>query len=178
MLSASRFCCVSGYRSGMAKSHVPRSEVAKGPKPPDLPKRIPKKTREALGLIIDQGITQREAAKRVGLNEAALSRTIRRPDVAAYIEYQKAEYLALHEELVGQAKAVALRQAIDLMVNAKAEATRVKLIELFTNEGKDKNPAPPAPSVNIALNGYAYAPKGAQIVDITPLDNDPDPTQE
>ena len=139
---------------------------------PPAPPSMRAKTREAVTLIIEHGITQREAARRAGMNEKSLSRALKRRDIAEYVEAEKAMFAAGLDRLRDHAKALALRRAMHLMHHASSEAVQVKMVELLAGERPDSGPAV---QVNVTqTGGYEYPPKGARLVDITPMDQGDD----
>lgn len=134
-------------------------------KPPSM--RAP--LRKALRLIAEEGRTQRDAANKVGMDETALGRALRRPPIAAYLESLKALQTLDAAQMMGQAKAMAVRVGVELMHDAKSEAVRARMVEFFAGEGKQA-------LVNVQVNaaaphGYAYkrpdTQSGAPIEDAT-----------
>lgn len=113
--------------------------------------------RAALRIAIDEivlnGKTQRQAATASGMNETALSRALAKPHVNAYVEAMKAEVFAEAEQLKGRAKAIAIREGINLLRTAKSESVRARMVEFFAGEPKQS-------SVNVQVNtgaaGYVY----------------------
>jgi hypothetical protein len=110
--------------------------------------------RAALDLIALEGMTQREAAKRSGMTETALGRALDRPHVKAELDRLRSmayEEGATHRAI---ARAAALRVGLDLLHNAKSEAVKARMVELFTRD-------PDGPSVVVQVNnaapGYTYA---------------------
>lgn len=136
----------------MAKAQTPTKaapSLVKGIKPP----RMRPALAQAVTLIVEQGTTQREAAKRVGMDESALGRALRRPPIAAYVETAIAQQAIGAEALKARAKVLALNRAIDLMHNAASEAVQARMVELFAGEAKGAG-------VNVVVNqapsGYQY----------------------
>jgi hypothetical protein len=123
--------------------------LVKGIKPP----RMRPALAQAVQLIVEQGTTQREAAKRAGMDESALGRALRRPPIAAYLETAIAQFAIGADSLKARAKVLALHRAIDLMHNAQSEAVQARMVELFAGESK-------GPGVNVVVNqapsGYQY----------------------
>lgn len=100
------------------------------------PNRMRPQLRAAIDEIVWKGRTQREAARRAGLNESALGRALQRPEVAAFLEQQKALATLDALKLKEQAKAIAIREGIDLMVSAQSEQVRARMVEFFAGEAR------------------------------------------
>ncbi len=124
------------------------------------------KVRSAIDLIVTEGRTQREAAERVGMHEKSLSRALKRPAVAAFLDHQKALFAQEVDALKGQAKRLAIMEGLRLMREAQSEAVRARLVEFFAGEGQRGTSV----TVNVGAkgSGYEYIPPGAQVIDITP----------
>lgn len=130
-----------------------------GPKP----RRIRPALARALDLIAINGNTQRDAARRAGMNEAALSKALAKPHVAHALEQRKALAALEADQLKGIARSMAIREGIRLMTEASSEQVRAKMVEFFAGEARQ-----PAVSVqinNAPASGYIYArpdtPSGA-----------------
>lgn len=126
--------------------------------------------REACELIIQKGVTQREAALRAGMNERALSRALLKPHIKAWMDEQKAAFAVDMLQLKDRAKGIAIATGIELMHSAQSEAVRARMVELFAGDGKA------GASVNVQVNvdrgGYEFVRPGARMVDITPATDD------
>lgn len=140
------------------------------PKVPQPPRMRPA-LREAVTLIVEKGITQREAAKRVGMNETALGRAISKPHIKAYIDNEKALFLTDMLKLKDRAKSIAIATGIDLMHSAQSEAVRARMVELFAGEAKSGPSV--AVQVNVDRGGYEFVRPGARMVDISPITDAP-----
>ena len=134
--------------------------LSRGPQPPRM--RPPLK--EAVSLIIEKGITQREAARRVGMNETSLGRALAKPHIKAWIDNEKALFLTDMLKLKDRAKAIAIATGIELMHSATSEAVRARMVELFAGEPKKAN------EINVQINndrgGYEFVRPGSQLVEI------------
>lgn len=126
--------------------------------------------REACELIIQKGVTQREAALRAGMNERALSRALLKPHIRAWLEQKKADFAVDMLQLKDRAKSIAIATGIDLMHSAQSEAVRARMVELFAGEGKAGTSV--AVQVNVDRGGYEFVRPGARMVDITPAPDD------
>lgn len=118
-----------------------------------MPKLRPALSR-ALDVISIEGQTQREAARRAGMSEDALSRALAKPHVRNELERRKAEAALSIEAMKGTAKAAAYRVGMDLMHNSPDHKVRAKMVELFAGEAR-------GPAVAVQVNmpqaqGYEY----------------------
>ena len=110
--------------------------------------------RAALDLIALEGLTQREAAKRAGMNETVLARALNKPHVSAELDRLRSmayEESATHRAI---ARAAALRIGLDLLHNAKSEQVKARMVELFAREASGPGLVV---QVNNAPAGYTYA---------------------
>ena len=143
----------------------------KAPKPP----RMTSKVRVAVEELIWKGKSVKDAAAEAGMNADALSRAINRPAIREYIEEQKSLLVLDVDKLKAHAKPVAILVGIDLLHNAKSEAVKARMVELFTADPK------PGTQVNVQINndrgGYEYARPGQQVVEIRGAD-DQSPAQD
>ena len=135
------------------------------PKVPQPPRMRPA-LRMAVELIIELGISQRDASRRAGMNETVLGRALKKPHIAAYVEHQKAVFLTDMLKLKDRAKAIAIAQGIDLMHSAQSEAVRARMVELFASEPRPG--ASVAVQVNVDRGGYEFVRPGARMVEIDP----------
>lgn len=108
------------------------------------------------------------------MNETALGRALQRPEVAAFLEQQKALATLDALKLKEQAKAIAIREGIDLMVSAQSEQVRARMVEFFAGEARQA-----LVNVNVSApqepaSGYRYARptdspsvvEDAQVIDV------------
>jgi hypothetical protein len=128
-------------------------QAGAAPSPAGVVPRFRPQLRAALDLIALEGMTQREAAKRAGMNETVLARALKKPHVSAELDRLRSmayEEGAKHRAI---ARAAALRVGLDLLHNAKSEAVKARMVELFTRD-------PDGPSVVVQVNsaapGYVY----------------------
>lgn len=140
------------------------------PKVPQPPRMRPA-LRMAVELIIELGISQRDASRRAGMNETVLGRALKKPHIAAYVEHQKAVFLTDMLKLKDRAKAIAIAQGIDLMHSAQSEAVRARMVELFASEPRPG--ASVAVQVNVDRGGYEFVRPGARMVEISPITDEP-----
>ena len=133
--------------------------------PAEAPKMRPK-PRHAVTLIVEEGRTQRDAAARAGLDERSLSRSLKIPHIAAYIEQQKALAVLDADSLKASAKRMAIRVGIGLLHDAKSEQVRARMVEFFAGEAKTGPSV--AVQVNVDRGGYEFRRPGQRLVDIAP----------
>lgn len=134
--------------------------------------RFSKKLRHAINEMAREGCSQREAARRAGMNETALGRAIKKPYVAAELDALKASVATNISAMEGHYRILALEHAWYLAKNAASEAVQARMVELLAGETKK------SPQINVqtnvftpGANGYEYLPPGSQIVDITPVEH-------
>ena len=131
-----------------------------GAKPP----RLNAKTRKAIDILVTTGRTQRQAAEIVGLNEKSLSRSLKKPHIAAHYEQQKMLALQDVKQARKMGEIAAMHVAIDLMHNSKSDSVRARMVEFFAGE------ASKGVTVNVQNNvnstGYEMARPGQRVVDI------------
>lgn len=133
--------------------------VQKGAEPP----KLRPKTRHAIHLIITEDITQREAARRAGMHEAALSTILQKPEVKAYVEDQKALFLGDIDKLRARGLIVAYKVAIELATSGSSETVRLKAVEFLAG---GKAPGGVNVQINNAPGGYEYP--GRKFKDVSP----------
>lgn len=137
----------------MVRSMNAQTPIFAGADGRKLPKIRPALSR-ALDVIALEGQTQREAARRAGMNETTLGRALTKPHVLAELEQRKQQAALSLDALKGMAKASAYRVGLDLMHNSPDHRVRAKMVELFAGEAR-------GPAVAVQVNvpqpeGYAY----------------------
>ena len=148
-----------------------QTPITTGPKP----RRIRAALIRAIDAIAMDGQSQKDAARRAGMHETALSKALAKPHVAAVLEQRKALAAMEANQLKGIARSMAIRVGIDLMQNATSEQVRAKMVEFFAGETKQTGVAV---QVNVGPNaGYTYhrpdnlsEAGNGQAIDITPKD--------
>lgn len=101
------------------------------------------------------------------MNETALGRALARPEVAAFVEQQKALATLDALKLKEQAKAIAIREGIDLMVSAQSEQVRARMVEFFAGEGRQPLVNISIPAAQEPATGYRYKRPGDTSTDHT-----------
>jgi len=125
---------------------------------------------KAVDLIVEQGTTQREAARRVGMTETALGRALKREAIADYMEARYAQEALDADAFDARAKILAKNRGVELMFNAKSEQVQARMVELFA--GKERNGPLVSLTIGAQSKGYEYAPPGSTIVEVrSPLDS-------
>jgi len=123
-----------------------------------------RKVAAAVHELVTKGCGIGEAARAAGMHHVSLSRAIHRPDIAAYLEQQKALQIQGIDRLRQSAKAAAINHGLWLMHNAQSEQIRAKMVELFAGEGKQ------APQIALQFNdnrsGYEYVRPGQKLVEV------------
>lgn len=138
------------------QKHIPIPHKKGAALPQGGPKRrkSPKVAR-AISVIATLGKSQREAAAIVGMNEDALSRALAQPHNRAALDEAKALACMESEALKPLARAIAIREGMDLMQNSPSHQVRARLVEFFAGEARQ-------PLVNVNINqpepatGYTY----------------------
>jgi hypothetical protein len=122
------------------------------------------KTRAAVALLVEHGLTQREAASRAGMDERSLSRALKRKAIADYVEHQKALLISRNDAIRAHGEAIALRVALDLMQTAQSEAIRMRAVEFFARK--------PEPGASVTVQTHIHAGTYAypSLRDVTPHD--------
>lgn len=126
------------------KPLIPGTEA---PKPP----RMRPALRIAVDEIVYKGVSVPDAAKRSGMHVQALYRALKRPDIAAYVEYLKAAAIVDGTDLRQRAKAMAIRVGLDLLHNATSEGVKARMVEFFAGE-------PKSPAVAVQINAHHHSP--------------------
>lgn len=128
------------------------------------PPRIRAKLREALLLIANEGVTQKEAAERSGLHEATVCKALRKIHVQDALEAMKLEVIRHTQAQKEGYKALAMRHAFHLMKNANSEAVQARMVEFLAGEARAGT------QVNVQINndrgGYEFVRPGQRVVEI------------
>lgn len=130
------------------------------PKPPQMSAKL----RNAIDVLVSEGRTQREAAAHAGMHEKSLSRALKRPDVARYVEEQKTLLIRGTQGLREHGEAIAIRTAIQLMRESKSDSVRMRAVEFFAGERVKQGNI--AVQVNVDKGGYDYVRPGVEVVRI------------
>ena len=134
--------------------------------PPSLPKpRISKKVRDAIDLRVQDGLSIAAAAEKAGMSRNGLAKALKRPPVRDLVRKVQERIVIESEASRAVYKARALEAALDLMLNAKSEAVRARMVEFLAGDGKA-----PQVAVNVDARqqggGYESLRPGGQLVEI------------
>lgn len=72
------------------------------------------------------------------MHEKALSRALKRPNVAAHLEVLQAQEALAADTLKKRARSMAIRAGIDLLQHAASEQVRARMVEFFAAEPKER----------------------------------------
>ncbi len=129
--------------------------------------RISAKVRAAVEFRVREGKSIADAAKAAGLSKNGLVKALKRPAVQDLVQDLQRAFVAEVEASRAIYKVRALEVALDLMLNAKSEAVRARMVEFLAGDGK-------APQVAVHVDarqvggGYEYPPPGSRVVEIEP----------
>lgn len=132
------------------------------------PARMSRKFREVLRLHEIEGMSVTDACAKVGYSRAAFYKACKNPSVKDLIRELRREVIEAVEAKKAFAKLRAIEVGIDLMLNSKSEAVRMRAVEFFGADAKvspvsvhidNRQADPPA--------GYIYNRPG-QVIDGTP----------
>ena len=126
------------------------------------PARMSKKFREVLRLHEIEGMSVTDACAKVGYSRAAFYKACKNPAVKELIRELRREVIDAVEAKKAFAKLRAIEVGIDLMLNSKSEAVRMRAVEFF---GADAKVSPVAVHIDArppaANSGYIYTRPGA-----------------
>tara|TARA_R100000808_G_C2103749_1_gene120021 strand:+ start:373 stop:870 length:498 start_codon:yes stop_codon:yes gene_type:complete len=136
--------------------------------PAPAKRRVSAKVRKALEIRVREGATWLRAAELAGLSEAGIHKARKQPHVIDLFERLKTEYVQQLEQLEGVHKARALEVARELLDQEENKQVRARMVEFLRGESKQ-------PVVSVAINqqfngDYAFAPRGARVVEIVQPD--------
>jgi hypothetical protein len=107
-------------------------QLAQSPRPV----RMSQKLRAAIEARETEGLTVAAACEKAGLSQAGYFAAMKRPAVQAYRQKVQTQLVTELASLRALAVALALKTGMDLMLNAKSEAIRARMIELFAGDAK------------------------------------------
>lgn len=100
------------------------------------PARMSKKFREVLRLHEIEGMSVTDACAKVGYSRAAYYKACKNPAVKDLIRDLRQEVIEAVEAKKAYAKLRAIEVGIDLMLNSKSEAVRMRAVEFFGSDAK------------------------------------------
>ena len=126
--------------------------------------RISAKVRDAVEFRVREGLSIAVAAEKAGLSRNGFAKALKRPAVQDLVRQVQEVFVIESEAARAVFKAQALEVALDLMLNAKSESVRARMVEFLAGDGKN-----PHVAVHVdarQTGGYEYLPKGARLVEI------------
>lgn len=127
--------------------------------------RISSKLRVAVEAHVTEGLTIVDACARAGMSRQGFHKAMKRPAVIDFVEAVRRRFVTSVEGNRALYKARALEVALDLMLNAKSESIRARMVEFLAGDGK-------APAVAVHIDarqehgGYEYVRPGQRVVEI------------
>ncbi|MDW3118978.1 MAG: hypothetical protein R8G60_15270 [Roseovarius pacificus] len=135
--------------------------------------RISAKVRAAVQARVREGLSIRKAAEVAGMSANGFHKALKRQPVQEYVRAVQAQFVLESEAEKACYKARALEVAQDLMMNAKSETVRARMVEFLAGDGK-------APQVAVHVDArtvsgdYAFVKPGAKVVEVQdPANNAP-----
>jgi len=129
--------------------------------------RISANVRAAVKFRVREALSIAEAARRAGMSKNGLAKALKRPAVQEYLHEEQRAFVAEVEASRAVYKVRALEVALDLMLNAKSEAVRARMVEFLAGEGRTPQVAVHVDARQTAP-GYEYPPPGSRVVEIQP----------
>ena len=126
--------------------------------------RISQRVRDAVHYRVHEGLSLVAAAEKAGLSRNGFAKALKRPAVQDLLRQVQEAFVLETEASRSVYKARALEVALDLMMNAKSETVRARMVEFLAGDGKT-----PQVAVHVDARqsgGYEYLPKGARLVEI------------
>ena len=90
--------------------------------------RISAKLRRAIDLRVRKGLTIAQACEEAGYAQSAWYEAMKRPAIQEALREAQSVFVAEAEKMRGTAKARAIEVAVDLMMNAKSETVRARMV--------------------------------------------------
>ena len=113
------------------------------------------KLRAAINARETEGLTVAAACEKAGLSQAGYFAAMKRPAVQAYRQKVQAQLLTELASVRALCVAQAFKVGVDLMLNAKSETIRARMVELFAGDVKS---APVLVQIDTSHQsaGYSY----------------------
>jgi len=136
--------------------------------PQKTPHRLSSRIRAAVEARVRLGMSIAAAAEAAGMSKNGFHQALKRAAVQAYLREVQAAFVAETDANRAVYRVRALEAALDLMLNAKSEAVRARMVEFLVGDGK-------APQVAVHVGartcgGYEYIRPGERLIEITPAD--------
>lgn len=127
------------------------------------PARVSKKLREAIRLHETEGLSVTDACGKAGLSRAAWYKAIKRAETQTLIRQVRRDFVEGADTKKAFLKVKAFEVALDLMLNSKSEAIRVRMVEFLASDAKV---SPVAVHIDARqaeqTSGYRYTRPGSQ----------------
>ena len=114
--------------------------------------RLSAKLRQAIELRVRGGKQIKEACQEAGLSQSGWHKAMQRPAVQEHLQAVQERFVTELEARRTAYKAEALEAARHLMMTAKSEAVRARMIEFLAGDGK-------APQVAVNIDARQQSPK-------------------
>lgn len=130
--------------------------------------------RKAVSLRLLKSKTLEEAAGLAGVSVAGLHKALQQPQNQPILESIKSAYISQVEGRRAVLSANALEYAHDLMLNARSESVRARMVEFLAGRYSEK----PTQEVHVkgevhhAFRGYEYLTPGQALVDVVAVEGD------
>lgn len=118
---------------------------------PPRPVRINAKLRHAISLMAHEGASQTDAAKKASLSRQGLTKALGRAAVRELLEAETARLILEAEGRREWGKARAFEVGMELMMTAKSETVRARLVAVFASAAK-------APQVGVFIDARPEMP--------------------
>ena len=100
------------------------------------PPRLSSKLRQAIEGRVRRGVSISAACEEAGLSTAGWHKAMKRPAVQDHLRGVQERFVAEVEASKSLYKAQALDAARDLMLNAKSQTVRARMVEFLAGDGK------------------------------------------
>lgn len=149
--------------------YLPAPSKGDSPPPSSRKGRISPAIRRAIKIKVEKAVTIEEACREAGCSPAGYYKAMGRPNVQKHLEEVKAQYVQRIESMEAVHKARALEVARELLDQQESRPTQARMVEFLRGESKK-------PTVSVTLNqqfngDYAFAPRGARVVEIVQPDD-------
>ena len=128
--------------------------------------RLSTKLRNAIDLHVRGGKTIKDACATAGMSTAGYHKAMKRPAVTDYLEEVQQRFVTEVESSKAVYKARALEVALDLMLNAKSETIKARMVEFLAGDGKGPQVAVHVDARRQEPKGYQFLRPGQQVVEI------------
>lgn len=127
-----------------------------------------KEMRTAIELLAETGCSNAEAIRASGVSVSGFYKSLSLPQTKEYLENLSVWHISRLQDVKAASQIAAIQHGVFLMRHAKSETVQAKMVEFLARGLSEGDPPQMAVTINNAPSGYAYAPPGAEVVDITP----------